>query len=163
MKASPRIAVYPGTFDPVTYGHMDLVKRALKIFDRVIVAVASSGDKGPLFSVDERVSMLKQAFRSLKQVEVESFEGLAIDFLKKKKSSVIVRGLRMLSDFEYEFQMALTNRKFSGEIETLFLMPSESYSYLSSRLIKESAALGANLKAFVPSHVAKALRKKLSF
>lgn len=154
-------AVYPGTFDPVTFGHIDLIKRALKIFDTVIIAVAHNADKGPLFGVEERIAMLRQATRGMKGVVIESFDGLAVDYVRKKGSVVMVRGLRMLSDFEYEFQMALTNRKLGQDIETIFMMPSESYSYLSSKLIKEAFALGADVKDFVPPFVAKALAKKL--
>jgi pantetheine-phosphate adenylyltransferase len=154
-------AVYPGTFDPVTYGHIDLIKRALKIFDTVVIAVAHNADKMPLFSVEERMSMLKQATKGMRGVVIESFDGLAVDYVRRKGSVVMVRGLRMLSDFEYEFQMALTNRKFAQDIETIFMMPSESYSYLSSKLIKEAFALGANVRDFVPPFVAKALTRKL--
>jgi len=154
-------AVYPGTFDPVTYGHIDLIKRALKIFDTVIIAVANNADKGPLFSAEERIEMLKKATKGMKGVVIEGFDGLAINYVRSKGSVIMVRGLRMLSDFEYEFQMALTNRKLAPDIETIFMMPSESYSYLSSKLIKEACALGADVKSFVPSFVAKALSQKL--
>src|SRR3989338_547101 len=154
-------AVYPGTFDPVTYGHIDLIKRAVKIFDTVIIAVARNADKGPLFTAQERVSMLKEATRGIKGVVIEDFDGLVVDYVRKKGSSVMIRGLRMISDFEYEFQMTLTNRKLAQDIETIFMMPSESYSYLSSKLIKEAFALGADVKSFVPSFVAKALSQKL--
>ncbi len=154
-------AVYPGTFDPVTFGHIDLIKRALKIFDTVIIAVAHNADKAPLFGVGERIAMLRQATKGMKGVVIESFDGLAVDYVRRKGSVVMVRGLRMLSDFEYEFQMALTNRKLGQDIETIFMMPSESYSYLSSKLIKEAFALGADVKDFVPPFVAKALAKKL--
>lgn len=154
-------AVYPGTFDPVTYGHIDLIKRALKIFDTVIIAVANNADKGPLFSAEERVAMLKKATKGMKGVIIEDFDGLAVNYVRGKGSVVMVRGLRMLSDFEYEFQMTLTNRKLAPDIETIFMMPSESYSYLSSKLIKEAFALGADVKSFVPSFVAKALSQKL--
>ena len=155
-----RKAVYPGTFDPVTYGHIDLIKRALKIFDTVIIAVAHNAEKEPLFSVDERIAMLKKATRGMKGVVIEDFNGLAVNYVRGKGSMVMIRGLRMLSDFEYEFQMALTNRKLAQDIETIFMMPSESYSYLSSKLIKEAHALGADVKSFVPSFVAKALAQK---
>jgi len=154
-------AVYPGTFDPVTFGHIDLIKRALKIFDTVVIAVAHNADKAPLFGVEERIAMLRQATRGMKGVVIESFDGLAVDYVRRKGSVVMVRGLRMLSDFEYEFQMAQTNRKLGQDIETIFMMPSESYSYLSSKLIKEAFALGADVKDFVPPFVAKALAKKL--
>ena len=137
MKRS-RIAVYPGTFDPVTYGHIDIIKRAAKIYDKVIVAVAHNEDKNPLFGVEERVSMLKDSVRPLKNVIVDDFNGLVVDYVKSKGSRVMIRGLRMISDFESEFQMALTNRKLSENIETIFMMPNESYSYISSKLRKEA-------------------------
>ena len=155
------LAIYPGTFDPVTYGHIDLIKRARKIFDEVIVAVAANPGKAPLFTVDERVRLLKQATRSVRGIVIDHFDSLVVDYVRQRRGRVMVRGLRMLSDFEYEFQMALTNRKLSDEVETIFMMPSESYSYISARLIKEAGALGADLSAFVPPFVAKALYQKL--
>jgi len=154
-------AVYPGSFDPVTYGHIDLIKRALSVFEEVVVAVAGNVDKEPIFSVKERMEMIKEAVKDLDNVTVEAFDGLVVDFARKKKTSVIIRGLRMISDFEYEFQMALTNRRLAPDVETLFLMPSEQYSFLSSRLLKEAAGLGADLSSFVPDSVEKALKKKL--
>lgn len=156
-----QIALYPGTFDPVTNGHIDLINRAHEIFHDVIVAVAHNPHKNPVFSVAQRVAMLKQATSGMEGVTVTHFDGLVVDFARKMKTKVLVRGLRMLSDFEYEFQMALTNRKLAGDIETIFLMPHESYSYLSAKLIKEAAALGADLSDFVPDFVAKELQKKL--
>lgn len=156
-----QIAIYPGTFDPVTYGHIDLIKRAKEIFPKVIVAVAHNPHKKPLFSVKERVAMLRKATKSLKGIEVLEFEGLVVNYARKHKAKVLIRGLRMISDFEYEFQMALTNRKLSADVETIFLMPHESYSYLSSKLLKEAASLGANLSSFVPDFVEKALKDKL--
>jgi pantetheine-phosphate adenylyltransferase len=161
MKRS-RIAIYPGTFDPVTYGHIDIIKRAAKIYDKVVVAVAHNEDKNPLFSVEERVSMLKDSVRPLKNVIVDDFDGLVVDYVKSKGSRVMIRGLRMISDFESEFQMALTNRKLSGEIETIFMMPNESYSYISSKLMKEAAKLGADVKNFIPKKVQVLLKKKLA-
>lgn len=154
-------AIYPGTFDPVTNGHLDVIKRAVKLFGDVTVAVASNPQKNPLFSVAERVDLLKEALEDVDGARVVSFTGLVIDFAEKMNSRIMIRGLRMLSDFEYEFQMALTNRKFSDEIETVFLMPSESYSYVSSKLLKEAAVLGADLNYFLPSFVESALKKKL--
>jgi len=154
-------AVYPGTFDPVTYGHIDLIKRALRIFDEVTVAVAHNPSKAPLFSVEERVRLLRNATKSLRRLTIDPFDGLVVDYVRRKRCRVVIRGLRMLSDFEYEFQMALTNRKLAGDVETIFLMPSESYSYLSARLIKEAAELGADLRAFVPPAVAVALIRTL--
>ena len=155
------IAIYPGSFDPITYGHLDIIKRAIKIFDKVIVAVAHNSEKDPLFSVSERVELLKKATRDIKGVEIDDFHGLVVDYVKTKKSKVVIRGLRMISDFEFEFQMALTNRKLSKDVETIFMMPSEAYYYLSSKLIKEAASLGANLKGFVPAFVEKAIKAKL--
>ena len=157
-----KIAIYPGSFDPVTYGHIDLIKRAQDIFSEVIVAVAHNPQKKPLFSVKERVGMLKKVTSGFTGVEVEDFDGLVVDYARKNKAKVLIRGLRMISDFEYEFQMALTNRKLSPDIETIFLMPQESFSYLSSKLLKEAASLGADLSSFVPDFVEKALKKKLS-
>jgi len=156
-----RRAIYPGTFDPVTYGHIDLIQRARKIFDEVIVAVAHNPGKSPLFTVEERVHFLKRVTRSMRGVTVDHFNSLVVDYTRRKGAGVMIRGLRMLSDFEYEFQMALTNRKLSEEVETIFMMPSESYAYVSARLLKEAGELGANLSAFVPPFVAKALREKL--
>ena len=156
-----QIAIYPGTFDPVTYGHIDIIKRAHELFSEVLVAVAHNPHKKPLFSVEERVNFLKQATADLKGVTVCDFDGLVVDFARKKKAKIIIRGLRMLSDFEYEFQMALTNRKLSESVETIFLMPHESYSYVSSKLLKEAASLGADLSSFVPDFVEKSLKPKL--
>ena len=156
-----RRAVYPGTFDPVTYGHIDLIQRARRIFDDVVVAVAHNPGKSPLFTVEERIALLKRATRSMRGVSIEHFDSLVVRYVRRRGAHVMIRGLRMLSDFEYEFQMALTNRKLSADVETIFLMPSESYAYISARLIKEAAELGANLSAFVPSFVAEALHRKL--
>lgn len=152
------LAIYPGSFDPVTYGHIDVVERALKIFDHLIVAVAHNIEKTPLFTVAERVEMLGTITESMPGVEVGSFRGLLTDFARRNGSRVIVRGLRALSDYDYEFQMALTNRKICDEIETVFLMPSEQYSYLSSRMIKEIAALGGDIGSFVPAIVARKMK-----
>jgi Phosphopantetheine adenylyltransferase (EC 2.7.7.3) len=154
-------AIYPGSFDPVTYGHIDLIKRALTIFSEVIVAVAHNPGKHPIFSVEERVEMLKQATKGLEGVTVTDFDGLVVDFARKNKVNVIIRGLRMLSDFEYEFQMALTNRRLAEDVETIFLMPSEKYSFLSSKLLKEAAGLGADLSSFVPDFVSKKIKERL--
>jgi pantetheine-phosphate adenylyltransferase len=153
-------AVYPGTFDPPTFGHIDVINRASKIFEKVIVAVADGAGKNPLFSVKERKEMLKSVTGDLKNVEVDSFDELLVSYLKKKGAAVIVRGLRVLSDFEYEFQMALTNRGMAPEIETVFMMTHEDYSYVSSTLVKEIADLGGDLKKFVPPVVEKALKNK---
>lgn len=155
-------AVYPGNFDPITYGHIDIIKRAVKLFDEVVIAVASDSQKETLFTPQERAAMIKKAVKGLRSVKVEIFNGLVVDYAKKKKINIILRGLRMLSDFEYEFQMALTNRKLNPSIETIFMMPSESYSYLSSKLIKEAASLGADLKGFVPTFIAKILKREIN-
>jgi pantetheine-phosphate adenylyltransferase len=154
------LAIYPGSFDPVTYGHIDVMERALKAFERLIVAVAVNSEKHPLFSVDERLEMLRVVTSGMGGVEIDSFSGLLVDYARKRDAKVIVRGLRALSDFEYEFQMTLTNRKICSDIETVFLMPSEQYSYLSSRMIKEIASLGGDVSAFVPDVVTAMLARK---
>ncbi len=156
-----RCAVYPGSFDPVTYGHIDIIERANCIFDEIIVAVARNLQKKPLFTLTERLEMLKEATKHMKNIRIEVFDGLVIDYARRNKTRVLIRGLRMISDFEYELQMALTNRRLDGNIETVFLMPSEGYSYLSSTLIKEAASLGADVTHFVPEFVSKRLKKKL--
>ncbi|MBI5287052.1 MAG: pantetheine-phosphate adenylyltransferase [Deltaproteobacteria bacterium] len=153
-------AVYPGTFDPITNGHLDVIERGLKLFDELIVAVAENPRKAPLFDIRERVEMIKEATKGYKNVKVESFDCLLIDFLHKKKAKVILRGLRVLSDFEYEFQMALTNRKLDPRIETVFMMTGESYAYMSSRFIKEIAMLGGRVDCFVPPSVLKRLKER---
>ncbi|MCX5686302.1 MAG: pantetheine-phosphate adenylyltransferase [Candidatus Omnitrophica bacterium] len=156
-----RTAIYPGTFDPVTYGHIDLIRRASKIFDKVIVAVAHNKSKGALFSVEERVAMLRDAVKGIPNIIIDDFDGLVVEYARKRGSNVMIRGLRMISDFEYEFQMALTNRKLAGDIETIFMMPHEDYSYVSSKLIKEAAALGADVSKFIPRKAAAALKEKM--
>ncbi|OGX26979.1 MAG: pantetheine-phosphate adenylyltransferase [Omnitrophica WOR_2 bacterium RIFCSPHIGHO2_02_FULL_45_21] len=155
-------AIYPGSFDPVTYGHIDLIQRAQKIFETVIVAVAHNSQKKPLFSIKERVDMLKKATAGMDGIIIEDFGSLVVDYARKHNIGVIIRGLRMVSDFEYEFQMALTNRKLSRDVETIFLMPSEQYSYFSSRLLKETAFLGADLSSFLPKDVERRLKEKLN-
>jgi len=157
-----RKVLYPGTFDPITQGHLDIIKRACCIFDRVCVAVVKKPSKNPLFSFDQRVSMVKEATASLKTVQVEGFDGLVVEKARKKKINVIIRGLRMISDFEYEFQMALTNRKIAPDIETIFLMPHPQYSYISSTLIKEAACLGADVTELVPAVSASGLQEKIN-
>ncbi|MBU0503444.1 MAG: pantetheine-phosphate adenylyltransferase [Candidatus Omnitrophota bacterium] len=154
-------AIYPGSFDPVTLGHIDIIKRAKEIFPELIVAVAHNPQKKPLFSVSERVRMLKKATALIKGVKVTDFSGLVVDYARRQKVNVLIRGLRMISDFEYEFQMALTNRKIAGSIETIFLMPNESYSYISSKLLKEVGFMGGDLSCFVPPYVEKAMKIKL--
>lgn len=156
-----KIAVYAGSFDPVTYGHIDIINRAARIFDRIIVAVAHNIEKEPLFDVKERVSMMKRVTHNIPNIKVDDFTGLAVDYVSKSGANVLIRGLRMVSDFEYEFQMALTNRKLNEKIETIFLMPNEAYSYLSSTLIKEAASLGADVSNFVPGFIAAKLKAKL--
>ena len=154
-------AIYPGSFDPITYGHLDLIKRATKIFDKVTVAVAKTSPKIPLFDIDERVAMIKAVTMNFKGITVESFDGLVVDYARQKNTRVIIRGLRMLSDFELEFQMALTNRRLAEDVETIFLMPSEGYSFLSSTLLKQAASLGADVSSFVPPLIAKKLKERL--
>lgn len=158
-----RRAIYPGSFDPVTYGHLDVIKRALEQFDELWVLVASNPSKSTLFTAEKRVDFLKQALRRQPHVKVESWEGLTVDFAKIKKATAIIRGLRATSDFDYEFQMALTNRKLAPKIDTVFLMPSESHFYLSSKLIKEIAKLGGNVSCYVPKNVALQLKKKYTY
>lgn len=154
-------AIYPGTFDPITNGHIDIIKRAIDVFGKVIVGVVKNPSKETLFSYSQRLQMVKTAVRGLRAVTIEGFDGLVVEFAQKKKTPVIVRGLRMISDFEYEFQMALTNRSLASNVETLFLMPHAQYSYISSRLIKEAAFLGADLSAFLPRCALKALKIKV--
>lgn len=153
-------AVYPGSFDPITNGHFDIIQRGLKIFDNILIAVLENPKKKPLFSTQERISMIKETFAGYKNIEVKAFHGLLVEFAKKNKAKIVIRGLRAVSDFEYEFQMALMNRKLNPEIETFFMMPSVSYSFLSSNLAKEIFMLGGCLKDLVPSQVEKKLREK---
>ena len=155
-------AIYPGSFDPITYGHIDLIKRARRIFDEVIVAVAKNPQKKTMFDPKERVEMIKKATKGISGIHIELFDGLIIQYARKKNILVFIRGLRMISDFEYEFQMALTNRRLDENIETVFLMPSEGYSFLSSTLIKEAASLGADISSFVPDFIARKLKDKSS-
>ena len=155
-------AIYPGTFDPVTLGHIDLIKRARRIFSEVIVAVAHNPQKNPLFTVKERKEFLKKATSDITGIIIEDFDGLVIDYARRKQVRTLIRGLRMISDFEYEFQMALTNRKLASDIETIFLMPHEDYSYLSSKLLKEAVGFGADISCFVPDFVYQALKKKVA-
>ena len=156
-----KTAIYPGTFDPITNGHIDIIKRAVSIFGQITVSIVKESPKSTFFSYTERMRLVKESTKNLKGVKIEGFNGLVVDFARKKKAKVIVRGLRMISDFEYEFQMALTNRNLSPEVETMFLMPHPEYSYISSRLMKETAILGADLKRFLPLPVIKALKKRL--
>ena len=156
-----RTALYPGTFDPITLGHLDVIARAREIFDKVIVTIASNSLKQPLFTPRERVEMIREVVSSYKNVEVEEFSGLLVSFAEKKKASAIVRGLRAVSDFEYEFQMALTNRKLNDKITTVFLMPHEQYTYLNSSIVREIAFLGGDVADFVPPSVRRRLEKKI--
>lgn len=153
-------AVYPGSFDPITNGHVDIIYRGLKIFDRIVVAVLTNPKKSTLFSIQERVEMIKALFSNDERIEVTAFQGLLIDFAKKEKANVVIRGLRAVSDFEYEFQMALMNRKLNADIETFFMMPSLSFTFISSNLVKEVSLLGGCLKGLVPEAVEKHLAQK---
>ena len=155
-----RKALYPGTFDPLTYGHLDLIDRALDIFDEVHIAIATNLEKRPLFSIEERLSMVKQATRG-KKVVVRVFDGLIVKYAKRNGIKTMIRGLRATSDFDYEFQMALTNRTLDKRIDTIFLMPSETHLYLSSRLVKEIAGYGGDVSSFVPKFVDRLLREKI--
>lgn len=154
------IAVYPGSFDPITYGHLDIIARASEIFDRVIVAVSINPGKNPLFSLEERAEMISRECANLKKVTVECFRGLLIEFVREKKASTIIRGLRAISDFEYEFQMALMNKKLYPEAETVFLVASPEFSYLSSSIVKEIASFGGDVSGLVSRHVAVKLQEK---
>ncbi len=156
-----RKAVYPGSFDPITNGHVDIIKRGLNIFDSIVIAVLENPKKKLLFSTKERVRMIQEVFAGHKNTEVKSFGGLLVEFARKNKAKVVIRGLRAISDFEYEFQMALMNRKLDPEIETFFMMPSLSYSFLSSNLVKEIFLLGGCLKDLVPVEVEKKLKEKI--
>ncbi len=158
-----RIALYPGTFDPVTYGHLDIMERALRLFDLLIVAVSANPQKHPLFTVTERVNMIRKETAAWDRLKVESFHGLLVDLARQKKAQSIIRGLRAVSDFEFEFQMALTNRSLDSEVETVFLMPSEQFTYLNSTIVKEVAKLGGNVGQFVPAGVEKQLQKKFPY
>lgn len=153
-------AVYPGTFDPVTNGHLDLIKRSAALFDELVIAILSNTDKAPMFSIEERVEMLKNVVADMPHVSVTTFGGLLVDFAEQIQASVIVRGIRAVSDYEYELQMALMNRRLSSKVETVFMMPAEAYSYLSSRLVKEISALGGSVRGLVPPIVERRLKRK---
>jgi len=153
-------AAYPGSFDPITNGHIDIIQRGLKIFDKIIIAVLENPVKNPLFSTEERVKMITQIFGRQKKVEVKSFHGLLVDFAKKSNARILIRGLRALSDFEYEFQMALMNRKLCPDVETFFMMPNVLYTFLSSKIVKEVFALGGSVRDLVPPLVEKKLHEK---
>jgi pantetheine-phosphate adenylyltransferase len=155
-----RRAIYPGSFDPVTNGHLDVIERARKLFDEVIVAVAHNDEKQPLFTLQERLDLLKETVGGIDNVRIAHFEGLLVDFATAEKAGAVIRGLRAVSDFEFEFQMALMNRKLESAVETMFLMPKEEYTYLSSRIVKEIGRLGGDVSKFVPAAVAKGLQQK---
>ena len=155
-------AVYPGSFDPCTKGHLDIIRRASGLFDEVIVGVLSNSAKTPLFSIDERVNILKEVTKGIENVRIETFEGLSVDFVRKCNAQVIIRGLRAITDFEFELQMAQTNRVLAPDIDTMFLTTSLEYAYLSSTTVKEVASYGADLKEFVPPYVLLKLKEKLS-
>ncbi len=157
-----KLAIYPGTFDPVTNGHLDIVERAAQLFDAVTIAVTTNPAKNPLFTVAERIAMFREATRHLPRIEVESFSGLLVEYAAARGASVMIRGLRAISDFEYEFQMALINRKISHGLDTVFLMASEKYTYLNSTIVKEVARLGGDVSCFVPASVNERIRQKLA-
>jgi len=156
----PTVAVYPGSFDPLTNGHVDIILRGARLFDRIIVAILVNAEKLPLFSIDERIEIARSVFKDHTNVEVDTFDGLLVDYVARRQANVIVRGLRAVSDFEYEFQMALMNRELASTIETVFMMPAVKYSYISSRLIKEVFALGGKVHGLVPDMVEARLREK---
>jgi pantetheine-phosphate adenylyltransferase len=154
------LAIYPGTFDPLTNGHVDIIQRGSRLFDRIVVGILLNVEKSPLFTVEERVEIAREVFRPYANVEVDTFDGLLVEYARRKRAGVIVRGLRAISDFEYEMQMALMNRHLNPEVETVFMMPAEPYTYVSSRLVKEVAALGGSITTLVPTIVEDRLRKK---
>ncbi|MFZ1729454.1 MAG: pantetheine-phosphate adenylyltransferase [Bacteroidota bacterium] len=155
-----KIAVYPGSFDPITFGHIDVLERATEIFERVIITVAINSSKQPIFSVEERIALITEATARYTNVEVDTFDGLIVDYARRKNAAVLVRGLRALSDFEYEFQMALMNRKLASEIATVFLMPNEKFTYLNSSIVRELARHRTSVADFVPENVRLALEKR---
>ena len=158
-----RVAIYPGTFDPLTNGHLSIIKRALKIFDKLVVAILINPNKSPLFTLEERISMLKEVFKDEPNMEIDSFNGLLVDYAVKKEANIVVRGLRALSDFEYEFQMALMNRKLNRDIQSVFLMTDYKWFYISSTIIKEAARYGGDIKGLVPPIVNERLKQKFGF
>ncbi len=158
----PTVAVYPGSFDPITNGHLDVIHRAAAMFDKVIVAVARNGQKSPMFTVEERVALIRAAARKERNLVVDDFKGLLIHYARRKRATVVVRGLRAVSDFEFEFQLALMNRRLDPRIETIFLMPKDEYIFISSGLVKEIAGLGGDVSGFVPLRVKQALKRKLA-
>lgn len=157
-----RTAIYPGSFDPFTNGHLDVVQRASRLFDRVIVAVAMNAGKHPLFTLEERRGMVEESISKIPNVEADAFDGLLVDYVRQCSAQAVLRGLRAISDFEFEFQMALMNRKLNEEFETIFMMPKDTYTFLSSRIVKEIARLGGNVSPFVPPHVQAALAARVA-
>ena len=160
QRHTPRLAVYPGSFDPLTNGHVDIIERGARLFDRIVIALLINRDKAPLFSIEERLELTREVFRTQPNVEVDTFDGLLVDYAHRRRANVIVRGLRAISDFEYELQMALMNRRLSDDIETVFMMPAEPYTYVSSRLVKEVFALGGSVTGLVPGIVEARLAAK---
>ena len=160
MSSQPRVAIYPGSFDPLTSGHVDIIERGSKIFDSIIVAILVNAEKVPLFTENERIAIIRDVFKDYRNVQAETFNGLLVDYAQDKKATVLVRGLRAVSDFEYEFQMALVNRHLAPGLETVFMMPDEKYTFVSSRLIKEVFTLGGEVTGLVPSIVEEKLRAK---
>ena len=163
MNKSGKVVIYPGTFDPITNGHLSILNRALKIFDKLIIAILINPQKVALFSMDERIAMIKEVLKDLPNVEVDFFDGLLVDYVVKKKTNVVLRGLRALSDFEYEFQTALMNRKLNREVQTVFLMTDYKWFYISSSIIKEAASMGGDISGLVPATVARKLRQKFNY
>lgn len=160
--SGPRLAVYPGSFDPITSGHVDIIERGARLFDRVVVAVLVNESKAPLFAAAERVQMIREVFTGRASIEIDTFDGLLVDYARAKGAHVIVKGLRAVSDFESESQMALMNRRLAGDIDTMFMMPAETYTYTSSRLIKEVFRLGGDVRGLVPPLVEERLRRKFA-
>jgi pantetheine-phosphate adenylyltransferase len=158
--ASEIIAIYPGSFDPLTNGHVDIIQRGSRLFERIVVGILVNIEKSPLFTVPERVGIAREVFAAYPNVEVDTFDGLLVDYARRKRASVIVKGLRAISDFEYEMQMALMNRHLNADVETVFMMPAEPYTYVSSRLVKEVVALGGSVSKLVPAVVELRLREK---
>ena len=157
-----RTVIYPGSFDPLTNGHLDVIQRAAKLFDQVIVAIAKNESKRPLFTLDERLELVADGVKTIPNVSAEIFEGLLVSYVEKRAGQAIIRGLRAVSDFEFEFQLALMNRKLNERIETIFMMPKDTYTFLSSRIVKEIARLGGDVSSFVPPQVCAALARKLA-
>lgn len=157
-----RTVIYPGSFDPLTNGHLDVLQRAAKLFDRVVIAIASSDGKHPLFTLEERLRLVRESVQGMANVETDIFEGLLVDYVQRRSAQAVVRGLRAVSDFEFEFQLALMNRKLDDSFETIFMMPKDTYTFLSSRIVKEIARLGGDVREFVPDHVRAALLAKLT-